>query len=290
MDSDSSCDRSNCFGSSCSLGCNDKILDIYGYIGAFLIGTLHEYKDCRAVRKLRYPFGLSTFDPNVWDIVCEAPTVVVTCDPRVWKEVPLVIAFSEFCDPSDGKEKRFIELYSPNKRNYKIEDDLIIMKWVGANPNPEYVYQSLKGQTIDENGFLVVCINFYYWGSHACEVATGYNSFTSNFQGDQHFGLAECAYPSNDCECMDTYGVTGTVVTTSSPQYFMDGRAARMPNVLPRKMFDIGQWVVETPVTAAQCDPGTFPPPTPPSPTPPAPTPPSGPSKGKGKSKSKLRR
>ena len=51
----------------------------------------------------------------------------------------------EFCDPSDDKSKRMVELFSPNKRNYKIEKDLIVMKWEGSSVYPSYSYQLLKG-------------------------------------------------------------------------------------------------------------------------------------------------
>ena len=231
----------------------------------------------------------------MWEIVCPSisivPPQVIICDPCEWKEIPLILSLSEFCDPVDDKNKRFIELYSPNKKDYKIDDDLILMKWDGTNPNPSYVFQPLKGAEINEDGFLVLCITWYVWGSDKCEVSTGYNSFVA-LSGTEHIALAECAHPYANCNCIDTFGVPG-VDPTLTGQVFTDGRAARHPDSIayPSKIFNIGQWVITPNVSSDKCDPGTStPPPAPVLPPAPTPTPPSGPSKGylnpsKGKSK-----
>ncbi len=138
---DNNCEK-ECEGSNCYL-CNGKYLDIYGYPDATLEDTEHEYSGCRAVRKMKYPFGMFSFQPGVWEIVCDTvgfPSLPgEDCDPRNWEHVPMVLFFSEFCDPQDDKSKKFIELYSPNKRNYKIDEDIIVMKWGGSDPYPSHV-------------------------------------------------------------------------------------------------------------------------------------------------------
>ena len=293
VDTDSSCNGGDgCVGSDCSTGCNDKYLDIYGYPGVSLEDTPHEYKGCRVARKIDYPFGVSNFDSDMYEIICVADSIVqqpgTDSDPRQWIEIPLILSLSEFCDPMDDKNKRFIELYSPNKKDYKISDNLILMKWEGTSPNPSYVYRPLKDLTIDEDGFLVLCVSWYFWGSDSCDVSTGYNSIVA-MTGTEHFAIAKCDHPSESCDPIDTFGVPGADANLTG-QVFTDGRAWRIPDSIsfPKKVFDSNQWVITPSVTSDKCDPGSFPPPVPPTlPPAPTPTPPSGPSKGKSKSKSK---
>jgi len=283
-DSDAGCDKSDCVGSNCHSGCGDKYLDIYGYPGSSLAYTDHVYDECRAVRKMNYPYGQSPFNPDIWEVICLSFSFNTQpgeeCDPRVWKEVPLVLFFTEFCDPEDDKSKRMIELYSPNKRDYKIEHDLIVMKYEGTSPYPSYAFQSLKGQVVDGKGYVVMCMNWYSYGRDTCTLITGYNGITS-FSGTEHFALAGCEFPSNDCECIDMYGSPG-LDARGKPQDFSDGKAFRLRTVpAPRKIFDIGHWVVVDEITADQCGAGKSPPPV---------SPPVGPpiyGKGKGKGKGK---
>ena len=204
---------------------------------------------------------MPTFDPGVYEIICMAISVFpqpgAKCDPRQWREIPLILTLSEFCDPNDNKNKRFVELYSPNKRNYRINDDLILMKWIGTNPSPSYSFQPLKGATIDENGFLVVCINWVFWGTEKCEISSGFNSF-AELSGTENIALARCNHPFDDtCDCIDTYGVPGIDAATAS-QVFTNGRAWRKHDslVIGSKIFNIGQWEVTPNVSSDKCDPG----------------------------------
>ena len=295
IDSDSSCDGGDgCEGSNCSTGCNDKYLDIYGYPGVSLHGTPHMYKECRVARKIDYPFGFSAFDPEIYEIICMTTSMVpqpgMQADPRQWVAIPLILSLSEFCDPKDNEGKGFIELYSTNKRDYKIMDNLILMKWEGASPNPSYVYLPLKGKKINDDGFLVVCTNWYFLGSDTCQVSTGYNSIVT-MSGTEHFAIAKCKHPAEGCDPVDVFGVPG-VDATGTAQVFTGGRAYRTLESIPfpKKIFDINQWTITPNVSSSKCDPGILTPPVPPT-LPPAASP-SAPSKGnlkpsKGKSKSK---
>ncbi len=302
LDKNSDCDQTDCVTRDC-YSCSDKYLDIYGYRDASLVGTQYSHDNCRVARKTEYPYGLSWFSPNTWEIICVPKNDISShpkdeADPRVWKDIPLVLFFSEFCDPQDESNKRFIELYSPNKRNYKIEKDLIVMKWEGTSTAPSYSFMSLKDEIINANGFLVLCINWYIFDE--CDVQTGFSGI-ANSGGNDHFALAECERPGDDCNLIDVYGYPGTGTSASgTDQDFSNGRAYRFEFFHPvaRKIFDIDQWVVSTEATAV-CDPGvidttsTKPPspnprPTPPAPTRPAPTP-SGSKKSKKSSKKYLR-
>ncbi len=260
LDKNSDCDQTDCISRDCYTGCSEKYLDIYGYSDASLVGTQHYFDNCRAVRMPEYPYGLSWFAPETWEVVC--PSVGVpstpdeTCDPRRWNAVPLILYFTEFCDPKDEGTKRFIELYSPNKRNFKIEEDLIVMKWEGSSTTPSFTFQSLKGLTVNEHGFLVLCINWYAWGENMCDLQTGFQGI-SNINGRDHYALAACEIPSTDCDIIDIYGSPGTEAKKSG-QDFTSGRAFRREYFYPvaRKIFDIDQWIVSTSASADSCDPG----------------------------------
>jgi len=294
-DADAGCEKNNCVGSNCHAGCSDKYLDIYGYPGASLDYTDHQFEDCRAARKMHYPYGSSPFNPNVYEVICLSfgfnSQPGEDADPREWKEVPLVLFFTEFCDPVDNKNKRVIELYSPNKRNYKIKDDLIVMKWEGSSAYPSYTYQSLKGQKINSKGHLVLCMNYYAYSGNICDVQTGFSGVTK-LSGSEHFALAKCTHPSNDCHYIDIYGTPGTIA--GAAQDFTDGKVFRRRTVpAPKRIYDSNHWVVVNDINADQCGAGTTPPPVP-APSPgsgggpgpgPGPGPGRGPSKGKGKGK-----
>ncbi len=295
-DDDSSCDKTDCNGFNCYSGCNDKYLDIYGYPGSSLVNTGHKFESCRAVRKMQYPFGYAPFNPEFYEVICQPSSSNGQpdddADPRVWKEVPLVLFFTEFCNPAD-ESKRFIELYSPNKRNYKIKDDLIVMKWEGTNTTPSYGFQSLKNKFINENGFLVLCVNYYSLDQGTCDLQTGFSGI-ANSNGDDHFALAKCKYPGgNNCSYIDMYGRPGVSASEDIEDFtqdFSNGRAYRFEFFHPvaRKVFDKAQWIVNKSVcTPGVLDYGKPPSLTPPNPAPapaPAPTP-----SGKKSKKSKRR-
>jgi len=297
LDKNIDCVPTDCLSRDCYTGCSDKYVDIYGYRDSSLASSPYKYDDCRVVRITEYPYGLSWFEPEAWEVVC-IPAYDASShpkdvsDPRKWEDIPLVLFFSEFCNPSDAEAKRYIELYSPNKRNYKIKKNLIVMKWEGESLTPSYKFQSITGQTINKNGFLVLCINWYAWDEDVCTLQTGYNGFASS-DGDNNFALAECENPAANCNYIDVYGVPG-VSGTDTYQDFSNGRAYRYEFFHPvaRKVFDAEQWVVRQDVDSSTCDPGVIDPDTTkppfPAPKPPSsPTPPTGGGGGGGgKSKS----
>jgi len=261
LDENSECEQTDCLSRDCYAGCSDKYLDIYGYRDASRLGTPYYFDKCRAVRVLEYPYGLSWFEPATWEVICPAVRVPATpdekCDPREWNKVHLVLYFTEFCDPKDDSSKSFIELYSPNKRDVKIEDDLIIMKWEGTSNVPSYTFQSIKGQTVNENGFLVLCTNWYAMSEDTCNLQTGYHGI-ANINGQDHYALAKCEFPGPDCDMIDVYGSPGTDPKQSG-QDFSGGRSIRLEYFYPmaRKIFDIDQWIIsENEVSADMCDPG----------------------------------
>ena len=268
-------DATHCEGDKCTYGCSDY-LDIYGYLHSGLEGTSHEYTDCRVLRKMSYAYGSSTFKPNFWESMCPSIPKIPeeTSDPRVWKEVPLVLILSELTDPIDTS-KRFIEFYSPNKRNYKITEDLRVLHYKDSTGNPDSLSLSLNELEIDENGFLVVCShNSYDECNHIDQTA-----FIQSYQADSRFTISSCA-PS--CRATDTFG------SIDNDNAFTKRRTYRLPPYSPTQFFIRQNWVF---TDADKADPGEFPGPAPPSMSPaiqpvvqPSSKPkPRGPSKGKGK-------
>jgi hypothetical protein len=218
-----------------------EILDIYGYRDEDLPHDII-FTDGRAVRDTSYTEGSSdTFNPTLWHIIPgEGSDTASThdVDPRVWVNPPLKLFFTEFADPVDGKAKRFIELYSPNKRNYKIVEDLAIIKF--HTNSVSYDSLSLKGKTINENGFLVLCNSD--WSDKCTDVITTCSLFTS--PGTKKFSLAGCNHHTDEyCLTIDVYGLGAD----QNVHNYTDGRAVRRKNgvnPLPCNVFDIGDWFV----------------------------------------------
>jgi hypothetical protein len=255
-DHDSECQKS-CEGSNCSVGCSDVYMDIYGYIGTSLEGSPHEYLGCRAVRNIRYPYGIFPFQPTIWETICNMvgdDGSDLTGDPRQWDSSSPKLVISELCDPVDNKNKRQISIYAYNKRNYVINEDIILMRWVGSSPYPSYTFQSLKGETIDEGGFLKICLPVHTWyGELTCNLMTPYSGIVGSMHGVEHYAIAECKSPSFGCKIMDIYGEPGTAAVNSE-QDFSDGRAVRQLYMSkPTDRFNMYEWVVETPVTFDVC-------------------------------------
>merc|ERR1712038_485565 len=97
--------------------------------------------------------------------------------------------------------------------------------------------------------------------------------------GTEHFALAGCEVPSNDCHCIDIYGSPG-IDARHTGQQFTNGKVFRMRTVpAPLKVFDIEHWVHVDNISADECGAGKTPPPVT------YPTPSYGKGKGKGKGK-----
>jgi len=225
------------------------------------------------------PYGVNSFNFAHWEIVCPSisfPQPGENPDPGVWKPVPLVLLFSEICDPRQGEG--FIELYSPNKSNYRIVEDLIIKRWVGDSINPND-FEKLTGLTINEDGFLILCVD--QSKTAKCSKSIGWNSIITPGAASTYC-IAKCAHLYvEECPCVDWYGKIG-LPTIDSDYDYSGGRAYRVTPYANTQYFDESHWRFANKISQYdECDPGEL---TPPSPTPntqPNPTPnqPSGPSK-----------
>merc|ERR1711915_74139 len=197
----------------------------------------------------------------------------------------LKLFFTELADPYDDDSRRFIELYSPNRRNYIIRENLYIFRH-GATSNNVIGWLHLKGIRIDGNGFAVLCVTNW---TNKCTAVTGYQSIVYS-PGIYSFTLQKCVNaPTGACARIDSYGIGQFSVDSS----YENGRAVRRIDAqpMPSYHFYLSHWYVFKGVTSIECDPGEWEDEDEDRTgiTPPAPTPPRS-SKGKGRSPSKRSR
>lgn len=244
------------------------VIDNYGYPGLSLRDTSYAYHQGRAVRNFNARFAFGYFNPTIWAVNPSGNdyAIIPDNDPRVWHEVPLNIVFSELCDPTDSNRNRFIELYSPNKRDYVIKEDLLLFKYEGESNEPSYIYESLRGKKINSDGFLVLCADDSYW-DEKCDYVTGPYS-VANSDGHTKFALAKCISPAHpSCNKNSIQDVFGRIETQSDGESFdyKGGRAVRKGGPYLRNSFWVFNhyaWIVvpgegNGSVTSSQCDPGS---------------------------------
>jgi hypothetical protein len=216
---------------------NGKIQDIYGYPSNGMLPTSVLFSDGRAVRSKSSKRGLPTFDPAYWYTIPgegQDESTTYDMDPRVWQSYShLQLFFTEFADPVDDKSKRFIELYSPSRKNFTIDEDVMIVKFDASGPHD---YMSLKGITINQNGFLVLCID--YWSELCTDVLP--HSNLVNSPGTTKFALADCKRPPQRCPFIDTYGIGGDDLE----HRYTNGRAVRRKGAgpTPNEIFYVDEW------------------------------------------------
>ncbi len=235
---------------------DDTTLDIYGTPEEPLNAT-EVFTDGRAVRDFAADEPSPTFNPHIWHITPgDGDDVVhaIDMDPRAWSDDPLIIFFTELADPSDNPDNRFIELYSPNKKNYVIKENLIVIKY-DSNDNI-LGYESLLGKKTDADGFMVMCV--MPWSSK-CTVTLGYSGFVDE-PGTASYALTSCTSLANlECTRIDVYGLQAD----SADHDYSNGRAYRRKSaeLIPSINFELGDWIILPgrnggTVPSYGCDPG----------------------------------
>ena len=233
------------------------ILDIYGRVGRMLPSVLI-FKDGRAFRDLNAPTSSNYCVPKHWHIVpgniLGSPNAVTTdMDPRDWKANALKLFFTEFADPSNNSNHRFIELYSPNFRNYNMVENLFIFRHNPGNNEKFGLPLALNGLKINGNGFAVLCVTNW---SNECTYVAGFNSIIF-IPGIFAYTLQKCDNgPNRDCEIIDSYGVG----CFSDGHSYENGRAIRKKSAFPRPTddFDLDHWVIIKPSYDSKTDPGEW--------------------------------
>uniref|UniRef100_A0A7S3QCQ7 LTD domain-containing protein n=1 Tax=Chaetoceros debilis TaxID=122233 RepID=A0A7S3QCQ7_9STRA len=285
----------------------NEIVDIYGVPGEPTF-SYQSFVNGRVNRKRDTPNP--TFDFTNWVIMPGGiPANIVPssgADPGCWNGIGdcsappaiLDLIITEIADPYDGQQNRFVEIYSPTKRNYKIVEDLQLVRYEGSSSVPaSYPSYPLTGLTINEFGFIVFCVNKANFGNK-CDYELGNGSIADN-PGDVDVAIVEGTDPNNPGAIVDIYGLPGQF--TQQNQLYTGGRCVRIrgpqsstwiisdwfiftqPNLIPFAQTDPGCWK-NMGQDIGQCS-NNAPPPSPPSP--PTSPPNSSPGKGKGKGKGK---
>ncbi len=115
----------------------------------------------RYARDKSYSQPSSVWVPEAWFEV--SSSIIDLSDTEVedlfglrgWKEAPLVLVISELANPIDDFNNRFIELYSPNKRDYVINEDLMLLRYDSSEISEAHI--DLRGKRINEDGFIIFC-------------------------------------------------------------------------------------------------------------------------------------
>jgi len=209
-----------------------EVHDIFGVPGSPCEGTDADFGGGKATR---YPQFIKGQDPWV---------------PAEWEVIPgaggdgLILYITEIADPADNPLNRYVELYSPNKRNYPIttSDNIILVRYTGANSAPDnFPYLNLASYVINEYGFLVLCVSNACYGAK-CDYVLGENSIANN-PGDVDVALMAGPYPGENNVIYDIYGVPGQEVYPS--QDFTGGRAVRRKDAIsPNSVCVADNWYV----------------------------------------------
>ncbi len=244
---------------------DERYIDNYGFPGASLYGTQSSFRDGRVVRNHDVVRPVGYFDPSMWKTnpPDKENALVTDVDPRDWVDIPLELFFTELCDPSAGYRGRFIELYSPNKRNFVIRENIIVIKYEVGSMEP-VSYETLRGKKINNDGFLVLCTSYFEW-EDKCDYVLGDHSVADS-DGQSLFKLSRCAYPdAYRCEDIDVYGFIGQYADNTEHDY-EDGRAVKLKNpfVTASERFEPDEWYVHQGQNnkyssdSSQCDPGEW--------------------------------
>ena len=115
----------------------------------------------RFARDKSYSQASGIWQPEAWIEVSGTRLLSYAMDElfvvRGWAEAPLILVISELCNPSDDINNRFVELYSPNKRDYTINEDLMLLRYDLGNNDTADAFIDLRGKEINERGFIVFC-------------------------------------------------------------------------------------------------------------------------------------
>ena len=156
---------------------------------------------------------------------------------------PLVLWITEIADPNENNNRRFIELYSPNKRGYVIKESISLVKFKGGQATHSTTYENLTGLRIDENGFLLICNDLEK--VDACVYTPELATFLGGNMGKNDWAIAEVNIDDPlTSKIIDIFGVPGRGANNSN-QNFVGGRAFRKARVnTPNDTWTIDEWIV----------------------------------------------
>ena len=187
---------------------NAEILDSFGVPGLDPTGgddCACNFQDGSGVRKADAPKAPdAVWDKSHWDVTNDFSSGpyfgvknMADMTPRQWDGAVIdpTLFMTEIADPNDVWSGRFVEIYSPDGAGQVIgqKNGLDLYLALTSNTNTAYNSQvKLTGETIGNDGFLIVCNNqdtFASYGGATCDVVSG---GTVNSNGDDAYTVS-CA-------------------------------------------------------------------------------------------------
>ena len=110
----------------------------------------------RASRDESYSSPSRVWQPLSWIVEDKANSTGMESTIRSLEFIPLRLVFNELLNPIDDGRNRFIELFSPNKKNYEIKEDIYLVR---NSANGDIFEMNLRGKEINGNNQMVFCLD-----------------------------------------------------------------------------------------------------------------------------------
>ena len=160
------------------------------------------------------------------------------------------------CCPSTATDVqsrgRYVELYSSDGAGQTITEDLHLVRFSGSSSTPTTTRKvTLKGSTVGDDGFLIVCGDDSGWGGPNCDIAYGSSGSPADSDGDDKIAIVRGQSPStssNSYTIVDIFGTPGTSSTSGRGVETGNfrGRAAqrKSSSVAGKPVFHSDDWTV----------------------------------------------
>ena len=110
----------------------------------------------RASRDESYSSPSRVWQPLSWIVEDKANSTGMESTIRSLEFIPLRLVFNELLNPIDDGRNRFIELFSPNKKNYAIKEDIYLVR---NSADGDIFEMNLRGKEINGNNQMVFCLD-----------------------------------------------------------------------------------------------------------------------------------
>ena len=110
----------------------------------------------RASRDESYSSPSRVWQPQSWIVEDKANSTDMESTIRSLEFMPLRLVFNELLNPIDDGRNRFIELFSPNKKNYAIKEDIYLVR---NSADGDIFEMNLRGKEINGNNQMVFCLD-----------------------------------------------------------------------------------------------------------------------------------
>ena len=170
--------------------------------------------------------------PEPTNVPSRAPTVEIettaapvsafpdTCNPRD-------ALITEVANPAGDLDVRFVEILFNDCAGRTIKDEILVVRWPRNFVGPP-VTISLKGFTVPEDGFVVICASGISISGGICDSR---NNSVGNNDGNDAVavvgGLPDDPTDPSEFDIIDIYGIPNATGVATKPFDFQNGRAVR---------------------------------------------------------------